>query len=236
MNDAIPICRSVFKHWIYDDAEFLKTWITMLGRAQFTPEPKNCLYMGISYTLHRGEFVFGRKKWCKDTGISEERLRRLITLMVKDNMISVVVFKGKFTIYKVVNYEKFNHVEKHKTKGVKPDSPPTDTPTEAPTEPQQTPQQTTTNEEGTKKVKNDKKDKEDTYDYFADFWKEYPRKVAKADAVKAFAKLKMNDELMEVLMAGLYRATASESWLKDGGKFIPYPASWLNGRRWEDGH
>lgn len=126
----------------------------MLGRAQFTPEPKNCLYMGISYTLHRGEFVFGRKKWCKDTGISEERLRRLITLMVKDNMISVVVFKGKFTIYKVVNYEKFNHVEKHKTKGVKPDSPPTDTPTEAPTEPQQTPQQTTTNEEGTKKVKN----------------------------------------------------------------------------------
>ena len=73
------------------------------------------------------------------------------------------------------------------------------------------------------------------YDYFADFWKEYPRKVAKADAVKAFAKLKMNDELMEVLMAGLYRATASESWLKDGGKFIPYPASWLNGRRWEDG-
>lgn len=74
------------------------------------------------------------------------------------------------------------------------------------------------------------------YDYFSDFWKEYPRKEAKADAVKAFAKLKMNDELMDTLMAGLFRATESEAWLKDGGKFIPYPATWLNGRRWEDGN
>ena len=78
-------------------------------------------------------------------------------------------------------------------------------------------------------------EKELSYDYFSDFWKEYPRKTAKADAMKAFAKLKMNDELMERLMAGLFRAIDSESWLKDGGKFIPYPASWLNGRRWEDG-
>lgn len=152
-DDSIPICRSVFKHWIYEDAEFLKTWITMLGRAQYTPAPKNCLYMGISYTLGRGEFVFGRKKWCKDTGISEERLRRLIGLMVKDNMISVVAFKGKFTIYKIVNYDKFNQQEKHKTKGVAPDNQPTDTPTVTPTEPQQSHQQSTTNEEG---IKNDK--------------------------------------------------------------------------------
>jgi hypothetical protein len=23
-------------------------------------------------------------------------------------------------------------------------------------------------------------------------------------------------------------------WLKDGGQFVPYPASWLNARSWED--
>jgi hypothetical protein len=23
-------------------------------------------------------------------------------------------------------------------------------------------------------------------------------------------------------------------WLEDNGRFIPYPATWLNGRRWED--
>ena len=73
------------------------------------------------------------------------------------------------------------------------------------------------------------------YDYFSDFWKEYPKKTAKTDAQKAFSKLNMNDALMEIVMAGLFRAIESEAWLKDGGKFIPYPATWLNGRRWEDG-
>jgi hypothetical protein len=26
----------------------------------------------------------------------------------------------------------------------------------------------------------------------------------------------------------------SQQWTKDGGQFIPMPATWLNGRRWED--
>jgi hypothetical protein len=154
MDDSIPICRSVFNHWIYEDAEFLKSWITMLGRAQFTKEPKNKIYMGIAYTLNRGEFIFGRQKWSKDAGISEERLRRLITLLLRDSMISLVAFKGKFTIYKIVNYEKFNQQSSRKTKGATGDSPPADTITDPPTDPQQTPQQSTTNEEGIKNGKN----------------------------------------------------------------------------------
>jgi hypothetical protein len=73
------------------------------------------------------------------------------------------------------------------------------------------------------------------YDYFSDFWKEYPRKDAKQDAIKAFAKMKMDDLLMKRIMESLYRATESEAWKKDVGKFIPHAATWLNGRRWEDG-
>ena len=30
------------------------------------------------------------------------------------------------------------------------------------------------------------------------------------------------------------RLKNSNSWKKDDGKFIPYPSTWLNGRRWED--
>ena len=26
----------------------------------------------------------------------------------------------------------------------------------------------------------------------------------------------------------------TEDWTKEKGKFIPYPASWLRGKRWED--
>lgn len=30
------------------------------------------------------------------------------------------------------------------------------------------------------------------------------------------------------------RAMTSEDWQKEGGKFIPYPATWLGARGWED--
>lgn len=73
------------------------------------------------------------------------------------------------------------------------------------------------------------------YDYFSDFWEAYPRKVDKSDAVKAFAKLKMNDDLMQQVMAALFEDTESEQWKKDDKKYVPHPATWLNKRRWEDG-
>jgi hypothetical protein len=71
-------------------------------------------------------------------------------------------------------------------------------------------------------------------DGFPAFWSLYPRKVAKRDAQKAWVKLSPGATLqVEILDAVLARAT-SEEWTKDGGRYVPYPASWLNGRRWED--
>lgn len=67
---------------------------------------------------------------------------------------------------------------------------------------------------------------------FAEFWKLYPRKDAKADAVKAWAKVPF--DLYDVVLDALERQIGQPDWTKDGGKFIPYPASWLNGKRWED--
>jgi hypothetical protein len=52
--------------------------------------------------------------------------------------------------------------------------------------------------------------------------------------MKAFVKLKADDELFASIIAGLERAKESEQWIKDDGKFIPYAATWLNKRRWED--
>lgn len=68
---------------------------------------------------------------------------------------------------------------------------------------------------------------------FEKFWLEYPRKVAKPNAVKAWKKIKPSE--VDALMAALARQKRSEQWTKDGGQFIPHPATWLNQRRWEDG-
>ncbi len=69
---------------------------------------------------------------------------------------------------------------------------------------------------------------------FIEFWNLYPKKKAKAYAEKVWNKIKPNDGVHSNIMAGLNRAIKSEEWVKDNGQYIPYPGSWLNGKRWED--
>lgn len=69
---------------------------------------------------------------------------------------------------------------------------------------------------------------------FDKFWAAYPKKDAKAPARKAFAKLNPDEALLERMLQALSWQTKREQWVKEGGKYIPLPASWLNAARWED--
>lgn len=69
---------------------------------------------------------------------------------------------------------------------------------------------------------------------FEAFWEKYPRKVGKADAKKAWAKIPDVGDVLGKVLAALDWQTVAPDWTKDGGKFIPHPSTYLNGRRWED--
>lgn len=71
---------------------------------------------------------------------------------------------------------------------------------------------------------------EDTPEFEA-FWNAYPKQKAKTEAREAFAKV---DVPLQTLLDALEVQKRSNDWLKDGGQYIPYPAKWLNKRRWED--
>lgn len=71
-------------------------------------------------------------------------------------------------------------------------------------------------------------------DLFPKFWKLYPNKKGKAAAEKAWKKLKVTDDLFTLIAQGLAKQCTSPGWTKDNGQFIPHPATWLNGKRWED--
>jgi uncharacterized protein YdaU (DUF1376 family) len=64
---------------------------------------------------------------------------------------------------------------------------------------------------------------------FDRFWVLYPKRVAKQDALAAWRKLQPDTDMLELMCIALQKAT----WPSDR-KFIPHPATWLNGRRWED--
>ncbi len=69
---------------------------------------------------------------------------------------------------------------------------------------------------------------------FERFWNLYPRKIGKANAEKAWAKLKVTADLFDLMAASLAAWTVSADWTKDDGQFIPHASTWLNGKRWED--
>jgi hypothetical protein len=65
------------------------------------------------------------------------------------------------------------------------------------------------------------------------FWKAYPRKTAKKKSREAARKV-WTEEDADGIMAGLERAKESDQWRRDGGRFIPHAATWLNQERWTD--
>jgi hypothetical protein len=68
---------------------------------------------------------------------------------------------------------------------------------------------------------------------FDQFWQAYPRKIGKAAARRAWAKAKTRPALTAII-AAIEAQRASEQWRKDGGQFIPHPATWINAGRWDD--
>jgi DNA-binding Lrp family transcriptional regulator len=69
---------------------------------------------------------------------------------------------------------------------------------------------------------------------FDSFWTAYPKKANKPAALKAFRKANPDEALLAAMLAALAAQKTSEQWQREDGRFIPYPATWLNGERWND--
>lgn len=69
---------------------------------------------------------------------------------------------------------------------------------------------------------------------FAKFWETYPKRKSKGQAEKAFRKINPSEQLLATILAAVEQAKTSSDWTKDAGQYIPYPASWLNAKGWED--
>lgn len=69
---------------------------------------------------------------------------------------------------------------------------------------------------------------------FDAFWALYPKKKSKGEAKKAWAQLKPSREIISAIMAKLPLLAASHDWTKEGGQYVPNPATWLRAEGWED--
>lgn len=69
---------------------------------------------------------------------------------------------------------------------------------------------------------------------FDEFWQSYPKKVGKKAAFASWKRIKPDVSLFNKIMAAVEAAKGSKQWQRDGGQYIPNPATWLNQGRWDD--
>lgn len=69
---------------------------------------------------------------------------------------------------------------------------------------------------------------------FDSFWKYYPRKAGKSEAIKAWNKLLPNDDLIRVIASNIGERLRTGEWSKSNQSFILHASTYLNQKRWED--
>lgn len=69
---------------------------------------------------------------------------------------------------------------------------------------------------------------------FENFWKLYPNKKAKGQAIKTFDKVVKDKDTYDLIITDLDNRVNCKDWIKEEGKFIPHPSTYLNAMGWLD--
>lgn len=209
----IKLYRRMMKWGWYTDTPTKCVFLHLLFLACYEP----CYFKGVR--LEAGQVVASVKQISIDTGVSVRSVRTALEHLKSTNELTQESH-NKFSVFTINNYADYQGCDKQADK------------------------QLTNNRQTTDKhsyIKKNKEDKEDTPytpqgvdDGFARFWTSYPKKVGKKKAQEIFAKLKPEESTLQAMLASLACQKQSDQWQRDGGQYIPHPATWLNQRRWED--
>lgn len=164
-------------------------------------------------TVNRGSYITSEVKLAAKWGWHRETVRRYLALLEREQML-VKNSTPKYTALTVVKYDEYQTDRTGKVSTIR--------------------QQSDSDTTQTRMIKNDKNDKNKNICTFEQFWEAYPKRKSKGQAEKAWEKIKPNEQLHNRIIKSLEQAKTSADWQKDGGKYIPYPATWLNAKGWED--
>lgn len=198
----------------FDDRNTVYVYIRLLLGASWGERD----YKGIH--LQRGQLIISQREFADKCGITRQELRTILDRLIATHKITQTS-THKFSLITVVEYDCATQTP---TRNIPEKQPTVNPPTLLETNRQNIKQQTSP----ASRVGGELSES------FEKFWSVYPKKTAKKDAFKAWEKLKPNEELTAKILKSLEQQKKSVQWTKDNGQYIPYPATWLNGRRWED--
>lgn len=217
-NGFVLLHRNILNWRWFKDANTFRVFVYLLLQANYEEHGFE------TTTIERGQLVTSYPKISDILGISEAQARTAIKHLKATGEITVKQ-TPKFSVVTVNNYDLYQSISSQNDSQM--------TGKEQSSDSQMTAMEY--NKQINKATNNTPPTpSKGTEDGFEMFWQVYPKKVSKAQALKAWSKLKPNAKLQQVILSALERQKQSAQWQKDNGQFIPYPATWLNGRRWED--
>ena len=108
MSGWIKLHRNIKQHWIFEDAEYFKAWITLLLMASYdhtSHKVRNKLQK-----VKRGEFFTTERELSTNWNWSKTKVRTFLELLQSDNMIKTDVSEKKTKIF-IVNYTNYQDLE-----------------------------------------------------------------------------------------------------------------------------
>lgn len=203
-----------------------KVWISILNLVNHKDAD---WWDGVSrITIPAGSFVTSQEKLAEYSGTSRQAVRAAFVSLTKIGSISTKIATKRYTHIFVTNWSGYSGEDSLANQESN------QRPTQDQPSANQAPTITGEGREG-KAVKKDKKSEKNIYAHgFDRFWNLYPRKVKKPDAMKAWNEVAPQNGLLEIILRAVIAQKDSRDWLQENGRYIPYPASWLRGRRWED--
>lgn len=226
MDGYIKLPRSLLEWEWFDDPNALKVYIKLLFMAEF----RDCRYKGCE--LKRGQLLTTIPKISGLCGLSTQQTRTALERLKSTDKITVKT-TNKFSIITLIEYDcdfEYNSQNNSLSTGKQLTT-------------QQTNNEPTILQEEIKEIRNQEnaltradepREPSALEKRFLDFWAAYPKKIAKGAALKVWKRIKPDKELTEKMSAAIQTQKTSEQWTREGGRYIPNPATWLNGGRWED--
>ena len=105
-NSWIKLTRGIQKHWVFDDPNYFKAWVTILLNVNFKDGKQ--LIEGDLIICKRGQSILSLQSWAKlfGKGWTIQKVRTFFKLLQKDNMVKQEGLR-KTTRLSVCNYETY---------------------------------------------------------------------------------------------------------------------------------
>ena len=108
----IKVHRALMDHWCATEPEALAVWVRLLCEANF--ESKKIMINGCLVDVQRGQLVFGLDAFSKKSGVSVSKLRRIISMLEGDGMISRQK-TSKYSLISIACYDKYQEDDRQIT-------------------------------------------------------------------------------------------------------------------------